>query len=288
MAQTNPGNKCALLHCNKYAAKWLCGNHLKEAQGGRIPLRDEWGITLNLECMLEGCENPRRYRRSESYCIRHEHQKHADPDRPVGERRSKLLNGQQGGCRKEGCTEQARSKHFCATHYVQSKSPQKTECSIDGCGRLCASDMCGSHASRLTRYGFIPDGENDPRLIQMYRDRGWNCSVGGCQRVYRSEGSLICPEHGKSRRRLGMTVELFLEVMSVEECQSCGRNDVRLVLDHRHGHHGEDQERMCSGCFRGRICNACNTALGYLGDSATRIEALLNYAIAHEGDDRLY
>jgi Recombination endonuclease VII len=59
-----------------------------------------------------------------------------------------------------------------------------------------------------------------------------------------------------------------------DRCAICQRK-VKLVVDHNHG--CCSNKRGCVRCVRGLLCNQCNSGIGMLGDSATRVAAAARY-----------
>ena len=85
-------------------------------------------------------------------------------------------------------------------------------------------------------------------------------------------------------KRYDISEEQFLELDSIENCQICdsditgywekaGRYGVqklsKSVIDHDHE----------TGEVRGVLCNSCNRALGFLGDSIEGVQKALDYLI---------
>lgn len=54
-----------------------------------------------------------------------------------------------------------------------------------------------------------------------------------------------------------------------EHCEACGKHPGKRALHWDHCHK--------SGAFRGWLCSACNTTLGYVDDSIERLQALIRY-----------
>lgn len=79
------------------------------------------------------------------------------------------------------------------------------------------------------------------------------------------------------RRAYGVTPEWFAETLAEqdERCAACGEpqrliirgKPVTLAIDHDH----------TTGAIRGLLCDPCNRAVGSLGDSSARAEALAAY-----------
>lgn len=78
-------------------------------------------------------------------------------------------------------------------------------------------------------------------------------------------------------RRVGLTVAAF-DRLDLTRCEACfqalgtlpdGRSAANL--DHCHA----------TGTFRGVLCRSCNFALGFAGDSASRLQQLVEYLGRH-------
>ncbi len=70
------------------------------------------------------------------------------------------------------------------------------------------------------------------------------------------------------KKRYGITLEEKLKLFEEanHSCVACGNKEF-LRIDHDHS----------TGKVRGILCNGCNTALGHLDESVTRIAKLLLY-----------
>jgi hypothetical protein len=81
----------------------------------------------------------------------------------------------------------------------------------------------------------------------------------------------------KYLKRYGITIEQFnaMEAAQNGVCAICQRKDNskrkgktrRLCVDHCHK----------TGVVRGLLCSSCNTAIGHLGDSASRVHRAVEY-----------
>lgn len=90
------------------------------------------------------------------------------------------------------------------------------------------------------------------------------CSSCGKVRVTRKLSSFRCgvaSYQGDVRRKYG-----GLAARRPDCCEVCGSAN-RVVYDHSH----------TTGHFRGWLCNACNVALGLVGDDPARLIALAEY-----------
>lgn len=84
-------------------------------------------------------------------------------------------------------------------------------------------------------------------------------------------------KRGKLKCRYGLTEERYAEILASQNgvCALCWKppsgtlRQTRLHVDHDHE----------TGQIRGLLCNACNRALGQLGDNAEGIMNTLNYLL---------
>lgn len=86
----------------------------------------------------------------------------------------------------------------------------------------------------------------------------------------------------KNLRRYSLTAEMYEQMVTAQNstCAVCGTSDPggrirRWHIDHDHSCCGPGVS--CGKCVRGLLCSRCNTAIGLLEDSATRLEAALSY-----------
>lgn len=122
-------------------------------------------------------------------------------------------------------------------------------------------------------------------IDQFHRNRsrgdGWSVWCKAC--VSQRNAT---PEHrarwrrNKLASRFGITAERYAEMLSEQEgvCASCGRAETvngnhgsvkALAVDHDHE----------TGDVRGLLCQACNLALGVLGDDPARLMGLAAYVV---------
>lgn len=102
----------------------------------------------------------------------------------------------------------------------------------------------------------------------------------------RNRGYAARPESKlKARRRMlaskyGLSVEEYTARGDALHwrCQSCGDepNQLGLVVDHNH----------TDGSVRGLLCSRCNSGLGLLGDSLTKVLALVEYLHAFDKNEK--
>jgi len=100
-------------------------------------------------------------------------------------------------------------------------------------------------------------------------NRAWVDANGRASRPYQR----ISPEARRRYRlkyRHHLTVEGFEAILAAQggTCALCDRTTF-LVVDHNHACCATTykKEKTCGSCTRGILCQACNTALGVLGDS---------------------
>lgn len=79
------------------------------------------------------------------------------------------------------------------------------------------------------------------------------------------ERQLLSNQRARVRRRYGLTLETYNEVIA-QGCAVCGSTD-NVFLDHDHG----------SGSIRAPLCRGCNLALGAVHDDPARLEALARF-----------
>lgn len=195
---------------------------------------------------------------------------------PRSKRNKRRNNEPPPECSEKECTSPGVSKGMCKNHYQNSKYDKvRNKCRTVGCEKYVKGVHCAQHLNQQLRYGISWVGprpsEEISRIRQMALGR---CKVLKCEGVETSLGSEICRRHRADRSRKNCTPAFYLELMSREECESCGSTG-RLVVDHDHSCHSNDT--MCEKCIRGRLCNGCNTALGYVGESEERLLNLAAY-----------
>ena len=86
----------------------------------------------------------------------------------------------------------------------------------------------------------------------------------------------------KNLNKYSLTAEMYEQMVIAQNstCAVCGTSDPggairRWHIDHDHSCCGPGVS--CGKCVRGLLCSRCNTAIGLLEDSATRLEAALSY-----------
>ena len=187
----------------------------------------------------------------------------------------KVVFQREKECSVDNCTDAASAKGMCVTHYHQKRAAERglrtTACTTPGCAtRVRAPGPCGPHKTERLR--------QERALLAQGQ-----CECLNCEKTVTMWSSRVCASHKRYQTSKGLSHEQLIELMAVQACESCG-NVEKLVTDHKHGHHNEDSKKMCPDCIRGRLCNGCNSALGYLGEDEARIEGLLAYIRRFHGD----
>lgn len=192
----------------------------------------------------------------------------------------------KGSCQAPGCSLPRHLKGLCKWHHAQSELeiefttvPQTgyLVCSFPGCGRRSAKhQLCKRHRDQIDR------GEE----LSIIRPKDWvekvpnpPCAFVGCELISMSSGPL-CPKHHNRARTHGLTPEELLDLFADPRCASCGADSL-LVIDHDHSCCPGGRKKACGKCVRGLLCGSCNTALGLLQESISRIESLARYAEKH-------
>ena len=83
---------------------------------------------------------------------------------------------------------------------------------------------------------------------------------------YRKENPQKARDNNK-KSRYKLTDEQLAALKAVEICQNPGCNNPATCIDHCHD----------SLQVRGKLCNRCNLALGYLSDDPAKITGLVEY-----------
>lgn len=152
-----------------------------------------------------------------------------------------------------------------------------------GWQRRYCSQKCYSRARYLRRRALI---ESRPGFIEV--------SCKACNSSFErstSRGgtklycSTKCKAIGSAAAKWGKSPsEFFALIKSSDTCAIC-RTHVSvlrpplLVIDHDHS--CCSGYRSCGSCIRARICNSCNTALGYMQDDPERLRRAADYIEHH-------
>lgn len=262
---------CQVKGCTRTGRNEICGRCASKIRAGE--LEPQGGVKVNPSCIVERCERPRISLKS-SYCRPHYSRVYRSGT--VEGLREKASNGsfQREKCDEGVCEKRVYSKGLCERHYRRRhKEVLGKECNTEGCSswtpRLVS--FCGTHQIQFDRFGETWVGERPHR----------GCHIQGCEREV---GPLRefpeCRSHCTDRGKKRLNFYEYQVLMKIDICQICGESEKKVVTDHDHGccpDPSGKSSKMCKGCIRGRICLACNSALGQVGDSVTILERMIRY-----------
>lgn len=160
-------------------------------------------------------------------------------------------------------------------------------CAVAGCGRPWKKrDWCGLHYARWLRNG--EPGEAETRRpgkrglpALCHPERGQKAK-GLCN---------ACYQRALEKKSRKANLKHFYNITEVDEARMLSEQAGTCAIcrepfggtprvDHDHaccpGH------RSCGNCVRGLLCNACNSALGYLKDSPDRAMAAAAYLLSYQ------
>lgn len=218
-------------------------------------------------------------------------------------------------CEVEWCNAPSVNRNLCNAHYqqvvVQGREPSRVRgrdefpctrcgrawfptrlgretrcedcrvCAVEGCNtptggrRSGTTGYCGMHYTRLYRQQ-VDDPHAPVPLVCTWCDAPFtlpaHTRLGG-----RKGRGCLCPDCAElraagwvSRRRFnGARPPEIVRMLHEQDgkCLVCGSAERRLGVDHGHG----------TGKVRAILCINCNSALGLLGEDASRIRALAAY-----------
>ena len=234
---------------------------------------------MNPPCEVENCGAPTA---TTKVTMCRGHQEVVKGGRDKGSKRSKRRKLEEvRTCSKAECNNPAEAKGLCRSHYAKLKNPAKKKtCLGEECDVKTVNGYCSRHVKQMDKYGFTW-GKTYPkeRVEEWKNSKRADCNVYNCGEKVSSGGSNFCKKHRNDFSRKNCSEEFYVQIMSIEKCESCGEQG-RLVVDHDHScPHKADE--MCEGCIRGRVCNGCNSSLGLLGEDINRILALADYLRRH-------
>lgn len=265
---------CSVEGCSNPCWKEVCRACARKIRYGALP--EQFGVRANPACAVEGCIEP-SYTTKSPYCRGHYSKdlEGVDPHTKRGKRK----NGSEAPeCSVDGCSMKASSKGKCAVHRRRDTyTPRTQKCLEPGCSKRTGESYCAQHLNQYTRYGITWTGRMPTgRLREIRESQRDNCHVPHCSNKVSSEVSRLCKTHRGDRSRKGLSSEdIYLELVSRPNCESCGEPGP-TATDHDHScPHPKDG--MCPKCIRGRLCNGCNSALGYVRESPSRLRALADY-----------
>lgn len=269
----NLENTCSVSGCENPCWREVCKACGRKIRYGALP--EQFGVTHNPKCAVPGCEEP-RYTSKGPHCRGHYGVKLEGRDPST--KRSKRKNGTPAPiCSEQECEEPAASKGKCVTHRRHEINPlQRNECQADGCSKRVTREYCAEHLNQMRQHGFTWIGPRPTERIRQIREsRRGECHVPHCTNKTSSEVSPLCRTHQGDRSRKGLEADEYLELLSRPNCESCGvPNPTATDHDHSCPH---PRDGMCRKCIRGRLCNGCNSALGYALESPERLRSLAEY-----------
>lgn len=89
----------------------------------------------------------------------------------------------------------------------------------------------------------------------------------------------LCRPHEIRARAWQFSASELVAIYDNAKCEICQGEDL-LVLDHQHGLECEARHTGtagCPSCFRGLLCNGCNSALGFMREEVTRFHKAAEY-----------
>lgn len=104
----------------------------------------------------------------------------------------------------------------------------------------------------------------------------YGCKVDGCNKVINPEfNELLCNNHRKAAARWGWSTEEYIQKKSLSACEICGVKQINLFIDHNHS--CCPSGKGCPNCFRGMLCNKCNSGLGSFKDDPVLLKKAIEY-----------
>lgn len=269
----NYDNTCLIEGCENPCWKEVCKACGRKIRYGALP--EQFGIKANPKCAVEGCNDP-RYTTKGDYCRGH-YSKDLEGVDPATKRHKRKNGTPAPDCSVDGCTEKAVSKGKCPAHRRDDTYTRRTsKCAEPGCTKRTSEGYCALHLNQFTRYGITWSGKMPKDRLKTIREaKRPVCSVPHCSRKTTSQTSILCPTHMADKSRKGLSPVEFVELVSRPNCEACGAPEP-TATDHDHSC-PHPRDGMCPKCIRGRLCNGCNTALGYVQESSERLRALAVY-----------
>ena len=268
--------QCNFLNCqNVSRTSGLCPTHYSQKLQNRSPVEHSRGRS-NPVCRVSHCNNKSEVGEGVTYCTAHaqKHFRGEDPEAYVAPDRTGKT------CWVEGCESPQTSKSLCKNHarYARSgrlKVPDSLgvvvngPCSVEGCTRpYITKKMCHAHYEQARRGSKV-----SPKIREWggYSRGEIKCAKPTCKRVAATRN--LCGLHYQMTMKYKLTPEEFLEVWKTPVCSNRGCGETkRLHMDHDHD----------SGKFRGLLCGACNTGLGFYKDDFKRLDGIIEYLSQHK------
>ena len=229
-------------------------------------------------CSVGGCTRNAGFRGG-AYCRPHQMRK----DRGSENWDGPLIRQQAivAGCRVKGCRREVVSTGLCVTHKNRERAgrPLEGEIRIMNATPICTAPDCyRPHAARglcQVHWKRTRDGKPDPLGPIKKVDPGRGCLIPGCESKHDGRG--YCASHGYTRRKYNLSDDQMARLYT-SNCGICGNPESQkrsLSVDHDHS--CCPGETSCGDCVRGFLCSNCNRGLGLFGDSASRLQAAIEY-----------
>lgn len=218
-------------------------------------------------------------------------------------------------CAFSGCSRGRMGVNFCIAHSSQARRGSAltqlpavawtaSPCRGPECNQppVNSSELCITHVNQMRRRGYLttahwrPVGAHPPRTSFLRDEMGRKkCSVcagwfpedffgNKPRKNSSSDGLASCCRGCMSKRgrakRYGVTPQRIDELLAEQGylCPVCERDiSGDFVVDHDHSCCLGNRAPTCGRCIRGLLCGSCNTAIGMLGDSASRARSAADY-----------
>lgn len=183
-------------------------------------------------------------------------------------------------CAKEQ-TRLSNAAYYEATHVTKAQ----------GVCRICSGPMRSDSKYGICRRtpeckkakhnAYFEDNKEDllARQAQWYKDNAERLRPK--QAEYRKNNPEKVAD-SKRRSQYGLKLGEYEAMLASQDdrCRGCGRNGVKLHLDHDHS--CCPKLPTCGKCNRGLLCDWCNRGIGFLQDDPATLRALASYLEAWE------
>ena len=88
-----------------------------------------------------------------------------------------------------------------------------------------------------------------------------------CKKCQHNRRATYYKPHEFMRRKFSLTEDQYNDLMSNENCKTCGEKMGKKCIDHCHS----------TNKIRGVLCNNCNTALGLIRDNRQTLKNMRQY-----------
>lgn len=262
---------CGELDCDNLAryGDGLCPTHHERIRLNRGPARS---LEPMPPCSIPHCDIEARSRREGAICEPHYQLQYRGIDpttrivKPSGRHRI--------ACWVQACPRRAQTKSLCKSHYNLARRGRlevpaelgvglNPPCVVDGCGHLASQkkgDLCHTHYCQLRDKGELKDRRAWGKYTSLHP-----CAIDGCPDPAMARN--MCRRHLGRSTEYKLHPEDLARILAIPECENVGCRESATAIDHDHA----------TGEVRGRLCNGCNTALGFLKEDPDRILGLIEY-----------